>query len=118
VPLGPGPFFRNVPNIDTDIFRAAFLGNLQRAQDFVRACEAGLDCLTPTAFEQALPKGSLIPAPDLQLEFDGARDFARYWLARTFFRDVVDYVQDYLDHAYDVCSFVEAIGKQAPPEAR
>jgi hypothetical protein len=102
-------------DLDGDSFRAAFLANLQLMQDHLRACEGGLDCLTPAAFaDRFLREGPVIYA-DTQRGWEGARDFSRFWLARSFFRDVIDFVGDYLDHAFELCNYL-ASAKSGRPD--
>lgn len=98
-----------MPNIDTDSFRAAFQGNLQQLQDHLRACTAGLSMLTPEVYEEALPKGGVIVAPHYKLDFERVLSFSHMWLARSFFRDAIDCLNDYLDHAFNTCGHVEKV---------
>lgn len=101
--------------LDFEKVRAAYLGNLQLTQDYLRACEAGLHNLTESAYEATIPRGWSIPAPERRLSFEAAREHAFFALARTYIRDVVDFLGHYLDGTYDRCAFVEAIVRHERP---
>jgi hypothetical protein len=96
--LEPQP--RKKFELDLDTYRAAFLGNLQKLLDHTRACEAGLACLKPEIYEAQLMRGGPIIHPPSELDFLAAMDFSRFWLMRAFFRDTVDFLQQYLEGCF------------------
>lgn len=95
-------------DLDVDSFRAAFLANLQQMQDLLRACHRGLESLTADQYEALFFRGGPLVYPPAELNHEQALDFSRFWLTRSFFRDVVDFINDYLDHCFDKCHFMAA----------
>jgi hypothetical protein len=94
--------------MDLDSFRAGFLANLQQLQDHLKACHCGLEALTAEQYDAPFFRGGPLVYPPAELGYEQAKDFARFWLTRSFFRDVIDFINDYLDHCFDKCHFTVA----------